>query len=122
DGNGNPDHGVLVDSLTGLPAVLSSETLVDYGFYSQISYGFRPGWIVGLRYDYVTSDRGDYERRPLMLADNSGGGMLLGRDAQRNTRWRISPNLTWFPTEFSKVRLQYNYDERRNIGSDHSVW
>ena len=40
----------------------------------------------------------------------------------RATRWRISPNLTWYPTEFSKVRLQYNYDDRREVGVDHSVW
>jgi len=40
----------------------------------------------------------------------------------RAQRWRLSPNLTWYPTEFSKIRLQYNYDKRSGIGSDHSVW
>jgi len=30
--------------------------------------------------------------------------------------------LTWYPTEFSKFRLQYNYDDRRDFGTDHSVW
>ena len=24
--------------------------------------------------------------------------------------WRISGELTWYPTEFSKLRLQYNHD------------
>jgi len=33
-----------------------------------------------------------------------------------------SPNLTWFPSEFSKIRLQYNHDQRRHIGVDHSIW
>ena len=37
-------------------------------------------------------------------------------------RYRISPNLTWYPTEFSKLRLQYNYDDRKGIGRDHSLW
>jgi hypothetical protein len=32
------------------------------------------------------------------------------------------PNLTWYPSEFSKIRLQYNYDDRHDIGVDHSVW
>ena len=30
--------------------------------------------------------------------------------------------MTWFPTEFSKFRLQYNYDHRVGIGYDHSLW
>ena len=57
----------------------------------------------------VTSDREQYEN-------------LFGVDPQRDTRWRLSPNLTWYPSEFSKIRLQYNYDDRKNIGVDHSIW
>ncbi|NOS72398.1 MAG: hypothetical protein HOP33_21060 [Verrucomicrobia bacterium] len=86
------------------------ETLTDWGFYSQLLYGFHPGWVAGLRGDYVThSKMGAYED-------------LYGADAERAMRWRISPNLTWYPTEFSKIRLQYNYDDRDGIGTDHSVW
>jgi hypothetical protein len=40
----------------------------------------------------------------------------------RADRFRLSPNVTWYPTEFSKLRLQYNYDHREGIGRDHSVW
>ncbi len=86
------------------------ETLMDWGFYSQLLYGFHPGWVVGLRGDYVThSELGAYEN-------------LYGADAERAMRWRISPNLTWYPSEFSKLRLQYNYDDRDGFGVDHSVW
>ena len=85
------------------------ETLTDYGFYTQLTYGFRPGWVAGARWDYVTSDRAQYEN-------------LFGIDAGRDTRWRLSPNLTWFPSEFSKIRLQYNHDQRRHIGVDQSIW
>jgi hypothetical protein len=80
-------------------------------------YGFRKGWVGGLRFDYVTSSEGDYEQRLLTL-----DGEILGRDPARAMRWRLSPNLTWYPTEFSKFRLQYNYDWRKGIGQDHSVW
>ncbi|MBI3995691.1 MAG: hypothetical protein HY349_06935 [Nitrospirae bacterium] len=31
-------------------------------------------------------------------------------DPLRDRRYRISPNLTFYPSEFSKWRLQYNYD------------
>jgi len=44
------------------------------------------------------------------------------QDPLRNDRWRLSPNLTWYPSEYSKLRLQYNYDDRADIGVDHSVW
>ena len=92
-----------------LPA-LPSETLTDYGAYSQISYGFRKGWVAALRGDYVFPDKhGLYEA-------------IMGTDLERASRWRISPDLTWYPSEFSKIRLQYNYDHRNGIGNDHSVW
>ncbi len=111
------DDGELIDIDTTLPAVLPGETLIDYGFYSQLLYGFRKGWVAGLRFDYVTGDRADYERLDLTL-----DGESVGRDPARASRWRLSPNLTWYPTEFSKVRLQYNLDDRRVEGADHSVW
>jgi hypothetical protein len=117
NGNGIADEGEVIDSLTGLPAVLRRETVTDWGFYSQVLYGFRRGWVAGLRFDYLTGEKADYERGGLSL-----DGDALGRDPVRNERWRISPNLTWYPTEFSKIRLQYNYDDRRGIGTDHSVW
>jgi hypothetical protein len=111
------DEGQIVDVATGNPAVLPGETLNDYGFYTQLLYGFKPRWVAGLRFDYVKGERGDYERRNLAL-----DGEALGRDLERAERWRLSPNLTWFPSEFSKLRLQYNYDDRKGIGEDHSVW
>jgi hypothetical protein len=30
--------------------------------------------------------------------------------------------LTFYPSEFSKIRLQYNYDHGELFGTDHSVW
>ena len=94
----------------GLIDSVPRETLTDWGAYSQLLYGFHPGWVAGLRGDYVTHTKlGAYEA-------------VYGNDPERATRWRISPNLTWYPTEFSKIRLQYNYDDRDGIGEDHSVW
>jgi hypothetical protein len=84
---------------------LAAETLRDWGLYSQVNWGFRRGWVGSLRGDYVTGETG-----------------LLNPDPDRDRRWRISPALTWYPSEFSKIRLQYNYDDREHIGTDHSVW
>jgi hypothetical protein len=93
----------------GVEDFVPRETLTDYGLYSQIAYGIRKGWVAALRGDWVSSDLAKYES-------------LFGRDSERAPRYRISPNLTYYPTEFSKIRLQYNYDHRDGIGSDHSVW
>lgn len=89
---------------------LPAETLTDWGFYSQIVWGFHKGWTAGLRGDYVwPGQTGEYET-------------ILGPDPARAMRWRVSPNLTFYPSEFSKLRLQYNYDQRDGIGVDHSIW
>lgn len=117
NGDGLVDDGEVVDPGIGLPAMLAAETVTDWGFYSQLLYGFRKGWVAGIRFDYLTGETADYERLGLTL-----DGDALGRDPLRAERWRISPNLTWYPSEFSKFRLQYNYDDRRDLGVDHSLW
>ena len=53
--------------------------------------------------------------------------LVSGEDAAfesdlRKDRYRLSPSVTWYPSEFSKVRLQYNLDHREGLGTDHSVW
>ena len=94
----------------GLIHTAPRETLSDWGFYSQLAWGFRPGWVTGLRGEYVGRvGAASYEQ-------------IYGDDPERLGRWRVSPNLTWYPSEFSKVRLQYNYDDRNLIGVDHSLW
>lgn len=113
------DHGepFLADADTGEPAFLDRETVTDYGFYTELLYGFRRGWVAGLRFDYVTGRRGDYERGAWLWNDQP-----VGRDLLRRQRWRLSPNLTWYPSEYSKLRLQYNFDHRLDVGEDHSLW
>jgi hypothetical protein len=104
-------HAFAGDS-TVTPAIppLPRETLNDHGVYSQISYGFKKGWVASLRGDYVApNEKGKYES-------------IVGLDPERDLRWRISPAITYYPSEFSKIRLQYNYDDRAHIGVDHSIW
>ncbi len=84
---------------------LPGENLYDWGFYSQILYGFTPRWVAGIRGEWVSGDRGAF--RP---------------DENRSDRFRISPDLTFYPTEFSKIRLQYNFDHGQQVGTQSSVW
>ncbi len=83
---------------------LPGETLRDRGGYAQVLWGVKPRWVLGLRGDWADGDAAAFEV-PL-----------------RAQRTRISPNLTWYPSEFSKLRLQYNYDDRNGVGTDHSLW
>jgi hypothetical protein len=89
---------------------LPADTLHDWGLYAQALYGFRYGWAAGLRYE---------------LAGGSGpsvGGRQA--DALRDDRHRLSPLLLWHPTEYSRLRLQYNYDRARHLAARdaHAAW
>jgi len=90
----------------GPSALLPAETLQDWGFYSQALWGFKPRWVAGMRGEYVTGNHGLFD--PL--------------DVFRGERTRLSPDLTFYPSEFSKIRLQYNYDHGQHFGVEHSVW
>jgi hypothetical protein len=97
---------VLVEGTDGEPGFfLPRESLHDYGFYAQALYGFRRRWVAGVRGEYVTGDEGAFRNDP-----------------DRADRFRLSPDLTFYPTEFSKLRLQWNYDHGQLRGDDHSVW
>lgn len=69
------------------------ETFKDWGLYSQVLWGFKKGWVAGIRGDYLHMQESAFTD-----------------DEMRQSRSRVSVNLTWYPTEFSKLRLQYNHD------------
>lgn len=91
------------DSVTALAAA----TLRDVGAYTQLSWGIRPMLVAAVRAESVRND------------DPSTVGFTA---IDRGDRTRLATNLTWFPTEYSKFRVQYNYDQRTGIGNDSSVW
>ncbi|MEI6085425.1 MAG: hypothetical protein WCS70_14155 [Verrucomicrobiota bacterium] len=91
------------DATVPLPAA----TLTDVGVYSQVLWGYRLNWVAGLRGEYVNNDQAPPDPQT---------------PGARGDRFRLSPNLTWYSSEFSKLRLQYNYDHGQVFGDDHSVW
>lgn len=84
--------------------ILPSGTLKDRGAYAQVLYGIRPRIVAGLR--------GEWSYRDDELVINE----------VRGNRFRLSPNFTVYPTEFSKFRVQYNYDDRAGFEKAHSLW
>jgi len=87
------DAGIQVDR---------QRTLGDWGMYSQVVWGFARPWTMGFRYDFAVGQEDSF----------TAGGVTYrsSTDPLRDRRERCSLSLTYYPSEFSKVRIQYNYD------------
>jgi len=94
----------------GEGGLLPAETLRDYGFYTQLLYAWEPRWRGGIRFEYVTAS-----------GESVGGNE---NDPFRDDRYRISPLIEFLPSEFSRIRLQYSYDDAEHLadGYAHSIW
>lgn len=99
---GDPDAGAAT--------MLERAILRDWGLYTQVLYGFRYSWAAGARFEYASGH------------SPSVGGRQ--NDALRDDRYRVSPLLVWHPSELSRLRLQYNYDNARHLSERdaHSFW
>jgi hypothetical protein len=97
------DYGANRAPLFSDPTViLPNEHLDDWGFYTQVVHGFKRQWSMGLRLDYANAS-----------GDAAGTKDL---DPLRDRRWRITPNITHYLSEFSKLRYQYDYDVAKHLG------
>ncbi|MGD8629899.1 MAG: hypothetical protein PVH38_05850 [Gammaproteobacteria bacterium] len=100
--------------------------LMDYdgrqrGWYAQGVYQFMAHWRAGLRYDRLSADNnfevintGGFANNQALI-DASG----LDNEGQHPQRWTAM--LDWSPSEFSRLRLQYEYDESLTSQVD-NVW
>jgi hypothetical protein len=92
------------------------QTLTDWGAYSQLIWGFARPWNLGARYDFA---RGQHAAFSV-----AGDTYDTASDPLRDRRHRISAMLTYYPSEFSKLRLQYNFDHAQFLPQRdaHSVY
>jgi len=88
------------------------------GWYAQAVYQFMPQWRIGTRYDRLTSDNhlnvislGGFADADALIQDSG-----LDDDGHDPHRW--SAMLDWSPSEFSRLRAQYNRDNSRLNGTD----
>jgi hypothetical protein len=73
-------------------------TEIDGGLYSMIDFQFLKRWVAGFRYDQV--------------------GIPVGLVTRE---YKLTPALTFRPTEFSQIRLQYEYYKIANQPSHQSA-
>jgi hypothetical protein len=119
------DPGPDGESGTNDDILLPRKTLLDWGFYSQLLWGCQHPWAAGIRYEYVSGSGSNVN-----VDFTTGAVTTVSRNSDpfRGDRHRLSPLLVWQPTEFSRFRLQYNYDHYSVRPSgldhriDHSVW
>lgn len=99
----NADNAALTDGYRS----------AEWGAYLQSVYQFRPRWRVGLRYDYLDSGTpsiGLVASGALAAGDFPA---LLSASPTRTTFM-----LDWSPSEFSRMRAQYAWDDARDNQRD----
>lgn len=76
---------------------LSAGSLEDRGWYAQLLWGFRRGWVAAGRHEQATSSD------------------TANEDPLRDQRTRLAGNVSYYPSEFSKLRLQINLDRAAHL-------
>jgi hypothetical protein len=127
----NPYQEVMLQSeLMYLDADTPEENLENWGWYTQLVYRFAKRWNTGFRFGIIDTntpvqeEEGGNEGDPaglFTLIRNEGGeeeGMLglLGRT------YRLSPMLTFNPSEFSRLRIQYDYLNQDFAENQHAIF
>jgi hypothetical protein len=85
--------------------IQSSRDVVKKGFYSLVQYQFARRWWAQGRYDFFTIPR-----------DTVGGGGEVSQDKIRYTAL-----VAFAPSEFSALRLQYNFLDQSAAENEHQV-
>jgi hypothetical protein len=88
--------------------------LFDWGLYAMLTFRLSQRWFVGVRYDRV--DIGDASR--LVQYGFAQPAMNPEQPVPLDDQNRASIALTWQPTEFSQIRLQYSNDWIRRTTGD----
>ncbi len=100
-----------IDAVSSVRAV-DPEDVDDFGGYSQLLLGFARPWVFGLRYEHGEGTDVAFDLNSEFGVDRA---YYTAADPARARRDRFSAVLSYYPTEFSKVRVQYNHDETETI-------
>lgn len=83
-----------------------SEVFGDWGTYTEIMWGFKPRWVAAVRAEWANGNSENQD------------------DPLRDRRLRLSSAMSWYPSEFSKLRFQFNYDRAEHLDdqSKNAFW
>jgi len=128
----NPYQEITLQSeFMYLDAQTPEETLENWGWYAQSVYRFAKRWNAGFRFGIIDTNTPvteveegeDIEATNLFATIRNEEGEeeeamlgLLGRT------YRISPMLTFNPSEFSQIRLQYDYLSQDFAENQHAIF
>ncbi len=113
--------------------------LSDYGFYTQLIYRFAKRWNAGARFGMTdTDDPIEFEEEggdiaEEVLAKDSFFNLINTGEEEEEEHgegelglfgetYRISAMLTFNPSEFSRIRLQYDYTDPDYTVDQHAVF
>jgi len=128
----NPYQEVMLQSeFMYLDANTPEENLENWGWYAQLVYRFARRFNTGFRFGIIDTDTPVTEEGEELEGDPAGlftlirteegeeeEGMLglLGRT------YRLSPMMTVNPSEFSRIRLQYDYLNQDFAENQHAIF
>lgn len=75
---------------------IGTESLSGNGGYGQVNYRWSQRWVTGMRADFL---------------DGFGGGP---------TAFQLVPSLSWWQSEWVRLRFQYNFLKRSGFDADHT--
>ena len=107
------ENGSLTFDFNGPQDATGNYNSDQDGWYTQAVYQFMPRWRVGARYDHLDSgstDIGLVDSGALPAADFP---ILANHDPRRTTAM-----IDFSPSEFSRLRLQYAWDQARFTDTD----
>ncbi len=105
-GDADPVHGGPRRDMFGNPVRQGA-----WGGYVYAEYRLSKQWRPGFRFDYY-----QVQSEPLLVTNPFTGlpASTLNATGHRTDNRTWSPYLTWFPSEFQRLRLQYNRSDRGN--------
>jgi len=107
------ENGSLTFDLDGPQNATGNYNSDQNGWYAQAIYQFMPRWRFGVRYDHLDSGSTDIGLVRSGLLPSAAFPILADHDPRRTTTM-----VDFSPSEFSRLRLQYAWDQARFTDTD----
>lgn len=129
----NPYQEIMFQSeFMYLDADTPEENLENRGWYGQLVYRFAKRWNTGFRFGIIDTNTPVEEEEEGLVVEPAGIFSLIRNEEGEEEEegmlgllgrtYRISPMLTFNPSEFSRIRLQYDYLNQDFGPNQHAIF